>query len=104
MSRLLPFTVRRIALVLPCPTMAKDTVCVQTCKSRRFALQRVARFMNKVGRQKSYSSAAADFRRGRRLTGFRSARRIVRIRTICPGGRKQDMMRRRLETRLVHDG
>jgi hypothetical protein len=50
----------------------------------RAALQRFARFMNSEVRQMSFYAAAAFFRRERRLTGFQLARRIVRIRTICP--------------------
>jgi methyl coenzyme M reductase gamma subunit len=42
---------------------------------------RVARFMNKEPRQMRFNAATGDFRFRGRLTGFRSARRIVRIRT-----------------------
>jgi hypothetical protein len=42
---------------------------------------RVARFMNKGARQMSFYAAIAEFRIRARLTGFPSARNIVRIRT-----------------------
>jgi len=87
----LPLTVRRIVLcvMLPQPSLrcklrgrlSKDTVCVQTCKRGHPALQRVARFMNSEARQMSFYTATAIFRRRGRLTGFRSARNIVRVRT-----------------------
>ena len=59
----------------------EDTVCVQTCKPRDPALQRVARFMNSEARQMSYYAASQVFRRRARLTAFPSARNIVRVRT-----------------------
>jgi hypothetical protein len=59
----------------------KDTVCVQTCKPRVPAPQRVARFMNNDTRQMSFYAAIARFRIAGRLTGFPSPRNIVRIRT-----------------------
>jgi hypothetical protein len=68
-----------VALQNFAPDASEDTVCVQTCKRR--ALQRVARFMNSGARQMSFYAASQVFRRRGRLTGFRSARNIVRVRT-----------------------
>jgi hypothetical protein len=42
--------------------------------------------MNSDGRQLSFCSAARFFRQPGRLTGFGSARNIIRIRTKPPGG------------------
>jgi hypothetical protein len=68
----------------------------------RAALQRVARFMNKEARQMRFYAAVAIFRRERRLTGFQLARRIVRIRTICPVA-ETGYDRMPPEIRLVHE-
>jgi hypothetical protein len=70
-----------VALQNFAPDASEDTVCVQTCKRRDPALQRVARFMNSGARQMSFYAASQVFRRRGRLTGFRSARNIVRVRT-----------------------
>jgi hypothetical protein len=70
----------------------KDTVCVQTCKPRVAALQCVARFMNNGARQMSFYAAIARFRFPCRLTGFRTARNIVRIRTIDPARQEAGMI------------
>jgi hypothetical protein len=70
-----------VALQNLAPDASEDTVCVQTCKRRDPALQRVARFMNRRARQMSFYAATAIFRDRARLTGFRSARNIVRVRT-----------------------
>jgi len=45
------------------------------------ALQRAARFMNSDARQMSYYAAAKVFGFRARLTAFKSARNIIRIRT-----------------------
>jgi hypothetical protein len=66
-------------------TREKDTVCVQTCKRRDPALRRAARFMNKVTRQMRLYTAMANLGEDARLTAFRSARNIVRIRTNDDG-------------------
>jgi hypothetical protein len=42
---------------------------------------RLARFINNGGRQMSFYAANAIFRHSARLTGFPSARNIVRVRT-----------------------
>jgi hypothetical protein len=42
---------------------------------------RLARFINNGARQMSFYAAKADFRHSARLTGFLSARNIVRVRT-----------------------
>ena len=62
----------------------EDTVCIQTCKLGIPPPKPLARFMNSRGRQLSFYSAAAFFGSRRRLTGFRGARKIVRIQTKCP--------------------
>jgi hypothetical protein len=70
-----------VALQTPRWTPPEDTVCVQTCKPGDPALQRVARFMNKGARQMSYYAAAKVFGFRARLTAFKSASNIIRIRT-----------------------
>jgi hypothetical protein len=50
-------------------------------QARRPALQRVARLMNKEARQMSYYAAGEAFGFQARLTAFKSARNIIRIRT-----------------------
>jgi hypothetical protein len=50
-------------------------------QARHPALQRVARIMNSDARQMSYYAASEAIGRRARLTGFKSARNIIRIRT-----------------------
>jgi hypothetical protein len=50
-------------------------------QARHPALQRVARFMNRDARQMSYYAASEAFGLQVRLTAFKSARNIIRIRT-----------------------
>jgi hypothetical protein len=48
--------------------------------------------MNRDARQLSFYSATALFRLRGRLTGFGSARNIIRIRTKWAGGEKRDII------------
>jgi hypothetical protein len=57
------------------------------------ALQHLARFVNRGGRQSALLIGSGVFRRQRRLTGFRNARNIVCIRTKVRDGDKQDIER-----------
>jgi hypothetical protein len=50
-------------------------------QAERSVTLRLACFINNRARQMSFYAANADFRHGARLTGFPSARNIVRIRT-----------------------
>jgi hypothetical protein len=59
----------------------EDTVCIQTCKRGIPLTPRLACFINNGVRQMSFYAANADFRHCARLTGFPSARNIIRIRT-----------------------
>jgi hypothetical protein len=51
----------------------------------------LARFMNNSARQMSFYAANAIFRYCARLTGFPSARNIVRIRTKDPAAESRGM-------------
>jgi hypothetical protein len=62
----------------------EDTVCIQTCKPGVPWAKPVARFMNREAEQLRFYSAKVPFASKVRLTGFRGARTIVRIRTKCP--------------------
>jgi hypothetical protein len=59
----------------------KDTVCIQTCKRAFPGVKRIARFMNRDARQPALLIGSGVFRFQWRLTAFRDARNIIRIRT-----------------------
>jgi hypothetical protein len=75
---------KMIAARKHCLNAVEDTVCIQTCKPALPRANPVARFMNRDAGQLRFYSAKALFAHEGRLTGFRRARKIVRIRTKCP--------------------
>jgi hypothetical protein len=63
--------------------VVEDTVCVQTCKPAVLRQTRCSVYEQRCGAVEVLFGNG-DFRFDGRLTGFRGARNIVRIRTKCP--------------------
>jgi hypothetical protein len=76
-----------VALQTPRLTLAKIPFAYKRA-SAPFRSEITARFVNRHTRQIASLIGSGVFRRQRRLTGFRCARNLVRIRTNCPAARE----------------